>query len=71
MHTKILTPPLGHANLHQAASFLVAPLKPSFALKHLEGNPMYHETMIKRTDMMEMLMQILMDREAARPPAGK
>lgn len=32
---------------------------------------MYHETMIKRTDMMEMLMQILMDREAARPPAGK
>ena len=30
-----------------------------------------HEMMVKRMDMMEMMMQMMMDREAARAPATK
>jgi len=35
------------------------------------GKPMSPEMMGKRMDMMEMMMQMMMDREAARTPAGK
>lgn len=35
------------------------------------GMPMSPEMMGKRMDMMEMMMQLMMDREAARAPAGK
>lgn len=35
------------------------------------GMSMNPETMGKRMDMMEMMMQMMMDREAARPPAAK
>lgn len=35
------------------------------------GMSMNPEAMGKRMDMMEMMMQMMMDREAARPPAAK
>ena len=35
------------------------------------GKPMSPEMMSKRMDMMEMMMQMMMDREAARAPASK
>lgn len=35
------------------------------------GMSMNPETMVKRMDMMEMMMQMMMDREAMRPPAAK
>jgi hypothetical protein len=35
------------------------------------GMSMNPETMGKRMDMMEMMMQMMMDREADRPPAGR
>jgi len=35
------------------------------------GKSMSPEVMGKRMDMMEMMMQMMMDREAARTPAGK
>jgi len=35
------------------------------------GMSMNSDSMGKRMDMMEMMMQMMMDREAARPPAGK
>ena len=37
----------------------------------VSGKPMSPEMMGKRMDMMEMMMQMMMDREAARTPAGK
>ncbi|KWT68545.1 hypothetical protein APY03_7052 [Variovorax sp. WDL1] len=35
------------------------------------GKSMSPEMMGKRMEMMEMMMQMMMDREAARAPAGK
>jgi outer membrane murein-binding lipoprotein Lpp len=35
------------------------------------GMPMNPEAMGKRMDMMEMMMQMMMDREAMKPPAAK
>jgi hypothetical protein len=35
----------------------------------MAGNPSHRETMMQRMDMMEMMMQMMVDREAARPPA--
>ena len=35
------------------------------------GRSMSPEMMGKRMDMMEMMMQMMMDREGARPPAAK
>ena len=35
------------------------------------GMPIHGDMMAKRMDMMEMMMQMMLDREAARAPSGK
>lgn len=35
------------------------------------GMPMDHETMQRRMDMMEAMMQMMLDREPVKPPAAK
>jgi len=37
----------------------------------MSGGPSMHTDMVQRMEMMEMMMQMMVDREAARPPAAK
>jgi hypothetical protein len=37
----------------------------------MPGGPSMHKDMKQRMDMMEMMMQMMVDREAARPPSAK
>lgn len=37
----------------------------------MPGGPSMHTDMVQRMEMMEMMMQMMVDREAARPPAAK
>jgi hypothetical protein len=37
----------------------------------MPGGPSMHKDMMQRMDMMEMMMQMMVDREAARPPAAR
>lgn len=40
-------------------------------MSSMPGGPSMHKNMMQRMDMMEMMMQMMVDREAAMPPAAK
>ena len=40
-------------------------------MSSMPGSPSMHMDMMQRMDMMEMMMQMMVDREAAKPPASR